>query len=48
MGWKQVNSEREGGKVLSTMTMETNSSESTEARALKNAPQDHLLFKKQV
>ncbi|XP_016504937.1 uncharacterized protein LOC107822872 isoform X2 [Nicotiana tabacum] len=48
MGWRQVNSEREGGKVLSTMTMETNSSESAEARALKKAPQDHLLFKKQV
>ncbi|XP_049407972.1 uncharacterized protein LOC125871428 isoform X2 [Solanum stenotomum] len=48
MGWRQVTSESEGGNVLSTMTMETNSSESTHARALKNAPLDHLLFKRRV
>ncbi|KAK4355604.1 hypothetical protein RND71_024575 [Anisodus tanguticus] len=48
MGWRQVTSERGGGNLLSTMTMETNSSESTDARALKNATSDHLLFKRQV
>ncbi|XP_055813512.1 uncharacterized protein LOC129883001 isoform X2 [Solanum dulcamara] len=48
MGWRQVTSEREGGNVLSTMTMEMNSSESTDARALKNVPLDHLLFKRRI
>ncbi|CAN4091334.1 unnamed protein product [Withania somnifera] len=48
MGWRQVTSEREGGNILSTMTMESNSSESTEARALKDATPDHLLFKRRV
>lgn len=48
MGWRQVTSDREGGNVLSTMTMETNSSESTHAKALKNAALDHLLFKRRV
>ncbi|XP_060182290.1 uncharacterized protein LOC132611949 isoform X3 [Lycium barbarum] len=49
MGWRQVTSETGGEKILSTMTMEmTNSSESTDARVLKNAAPDHLLFKRQV
>ncbi|XP_059289756.1 uncharacterized protein LOC132043264 isoform X4 [Lycium ferocissimum] len=49
MGWRQVTSETGGEKILSTMTMEmTNSSESTDARVLKNSAPDHLLFKRQV
>ncbi|KAM3326475.1 5'-nucleotidase SurE isoform X1 [Capsicum chacoense] len=48
MGWRQVTSEREGGNILSTMTMETNSTESTDASALRNAPPDHLLLKRRV
>ncbi|XP_047265167.1 5'-nucleotidase SurE isoform X4 [Capsicum annuum] len=48
MGWRQVTSEREGGNILSTMTMETNSTESTDASALRNAPPDHLLLKRRI
>ncbi|KAG8370202.1 hypothetical protein BUALT_Bualt14G0092600 [Buddleja alternifolia] len=39
-GWRQVKSDAEGRKMLSTMTMETNSSES-------EALSEHLLFKRE-
>ncbi|XP_047945955.1 5'-nucleotidase SurE isoform X1 [Salvia hispanica] len=46
MGWRQVTSESEGGKMLSTMTMETNSSSGSESESpnLKQA----LSFKREV
>ncbi|KAG6420130.1 hypothetical protein SASPL_116649 [Salvia splendens] len=46
MGWRQVTSESEGGKMLSTMTMETNSSSGSESESpnLKQA----LAFKREV
>lgn len=46
MGWRQVNSESEGGKILSTMTMETNSSpvSQPESSNLKH----ERLFKREV
>ncbi|CAI9776335.1 unnamed protein product [Fraxinus pennsylvanica] len=47
MGWRQVTSDAQGGKMLSTMTMEMNSSSNFESDAL-SAPHDHLMFKRQV
>lgn len=47
MGWKQVTSDAQGGKMLSTMTMKMNSSSNFESDAL-SAPHDHLMFKRQV
>ncbi|RAL53500.1 hypothetical protein DM860_007172 [Cuscuta australis] len=47
MEWSQVNHDGQGGKMLSTMTMDTNSSSSSESEAL-NPKQDHLMFKRQV
>ncbi|KAG8370201.1 hypothetical protein BUALT_Bualt14G0092500 [Buddleja alternifolia] len=47
MGWRQVTSEAQGGKMLSTMTMETNSSSESESEAL-SAKDEHLIFKREV
>ncbi|KAK3042145.1 hypothetical protein RJ639_001265 [Escallonia herrerae] len=47
MGWRQVTSEAQGGKMLSTMTMETNSVACTDKDASAISP-DHLLFKREV
>ncbi|KAK3040577.1 hypothetical protein RJ639_029023 [Escallonia herrerae] len=47
MGWRQVTSEAQGGKMLSTMTMETNSVACTDMDASTISP-DHLLFKREV
>lgn len=46
MGWKQVNSESEGGKILSTMTMETNSSSVSQSEP--SNLKDERLFKREV
>ncbi|XWS13636.1 hypothetical protein CRYUN_Cryun36dG0054500 [Craigia yunnanensis] len=45
MGWRQVTSERQGGKMLSTMEMESDSSARTE---IDTARGGHLLFKTEV
>ncbi|KAK2974028.1 hypothetical protein RJ640_011393, partial [Escallonia rubra] len=47
MGWRQVTSEAQGGKMLSTMTMETNSVACTDMDASTISP-DHLLFNREV
>jgi hypothetical protein len=47
MGWSQVTSDMQGGKMLSTMTMDTDSTAPIETGAL-NLSQDHLLFKREV
>ncbi|KAL3648958.1 hypothetical protein CASFOL_005361 [Castilleja foliolosa] len=45
MGWKQVTSDAYGGKMLSTMTMDTNSSYTEDALSTKP---EHLVFKREV
>ncbi|KAL2509079.1 Survival protein SurE-like phosphatase/nucleotidase [Forsythia ovata] len=47
MGWRQVGSDAQGAKMLSTMTMESNSSSYNEPDAL-STPNNHLLFKREV
>ena len=47
MGWQQVTSDAQGGQMLSTMTMETNSLTSTEMDA-STVPPQNLLFKREV
>lgn len=47
MGWSQVTSDMQGGKMLSTMTMDMDSTAPIETGAL-NLSQDHLLFKREV
>ncbi|XP_057486534.1 uncharacterized protein LOC130772612 [Actinidia eriantha] len=47
MGWRQVTSDAQGGRMLSTMTMETNSSTSTEMN-VSTISQECLLFKREV
>lgn len=47
MGWKQVTSDMQGGKMLSTMTMEANSEASAETETSATLP-DNLLFKREV
>lgn len=47
MGWKQVNSERQGGKMLSTMEMESDSSAKMEIDTLA-VEAEQLLFKREV
>lgn len=47
MGWRQVTSETQGGKMLSTMTMETNISSYPESEALSTR-NGCLMFKRQV
>ena len=46
MGWRQVTSESEGGKMLSTMTMETSSSSGSES-TFANLKHE-LAFKREV
>lgn len=46
MGWKQVASDAQGGKMLSTMTMETDLLAGTDMNATTS--QEHLLFKREV
>lgn len=46
-GWRQVNSDVQGGKMLSTMTMDTNSLVWTEADS-PTPSQEHLLFEREV
>ncbi|XP_043693043.1 5'-nucleotidase SurE-like isoform X1 [Telopea speciosissima] len=48
MGWKQVTSETQGGNILSTMTMETDTPAATEMEADSPASEEQLLFKKEV
>ncbi|KAK6130197.1 hypothetical protein DH2020_036007 [Rehmannia glutinosa] len=45
MGWRQVTSDSQGGKMLSTMTMDTNSSYTEEDSSTKH---EHLIFKREV
>ncbi|KAH7843452.1 hypothetical protein Vadar_016793 [Vaccinium darrowii] len=47
MGWRQVTSAAQGGKMLSTMTMEANSLTSSEVDA-SSMPKEHRLFKREV
>lgn len=47
MGWRKVNSDAQGGRMLSTMTMDPNSSSSTEADT-SSTSQEHQLFKRQA
>ncbi|XP_043691792.1 5'-nucleotidase SurE-like isoform X2 [Telopea speciosissima] len=47
MGWKQVISETQGEKIVSTMTMETATSAGAEMDASSPASEEHLLFKKE-
>ncbi|KAF3457148.1 hypothetical protein FNV43_RR01805 [Rhamnella rubrinervis] len=47
MGWRQVTSDSQGGKMLSTMTMETDSAASNEIDT-QIVRADHLLFKREV
>jgi len=47
MGWEQVTSNVQGGKMLSTMTMEANSEGSAETETSSISP-EHLLFKREV
>ncbi|KAK9288739.1 hypothetical protein L1049_017203 [Liquidambar formosana] len=47
MGWRQVTSNIQGGKMLSTMTMDTDSFASTETDA-STISQEHRLFKREV
>jgi 5'-nucleotidase len=49
MGWKQVISYTQGGKMLSTMSMEKDSSTNTDSNTNpSNLPQDTLLYKREV
>ncbi|KAL6532334.1 hypothetical protein OROGR_014304 [Orobanche gracilis] len=45
MGWRQVTSDAEGGKMLSTMTMDIDSLSTEEASSTKH---EHLVFKREV
>ncbi|XWS08978.1 hypothetical protein CRYUN_Cryun40dG0046200 [Craigia yunnanensis] len=47
MGWREVTSERQGGKMLSTMEMESDSSARTEIDT-STVARGHLLFKREV
>ncbi|XP_042517919.1 5'-nucleotidase SurE-like isoform X2 [Macadamia integrifolia] len=48
MGWKQVISGTQGGKMLSTMTMEIDTPATTEMDADSLASEEQLLFKREV
>ncbi|KAJ4967980.1 hypothetical protein NE237_014681 [Protea cynaroides] len=48
VGWKQVNSETQGGNILSTMTMETDTAAATEMDAASTASEEQLLFKREL
>ncbi|KAF5736862.1 Survival protein SurE-like phosphatase/nucleotidase [Tripterygium wilfordii] len=47
MGWRQVTADTQGGKMLSTMTMETDSASAANSD-LRSISQGHLLFKREV
>lgn len=47
MGWRQVTSNTQGRRVLSTMTMDTNPEVCTEMDASPRSG-EHLLFKREV
>ncbi|XAR57240.1 5'-nucleotidase [Bertholletia excelsa] len=47
MGWRQVISEKQGAKMLSTMTMDTNSSTSMDMDGVALS-QEHLLYRREV
>ncbi|KAK6254958.1 hypothetical protein SCA6_016263 [Theobroma cacao] len=47
MGWREVTSERQGGKMLSTMEMETDSAARTDTGTSTEAG-GHLLFRREV
>ncbi|XAR57241.1 5'-nucleotidase [Bertholletia excelsa] len=47
MGWRQVISETQGGKMLSTMAMDTDSLTSMDMDGVA-MPQEHLLFRREV
>lgn len=47
MGWRDVTSDTRGGKMLSTMTMETDAAGSAETDA-QNVSADHRLFQREV
>ena len=46
MGWRQVTSERQGGKMLSTMEMESDSSAKTETNTLSSSKRTSLVQKR--
>ncbi|CAI0559540.1 unnamed protein product [Linum tenue] len=48
MGWKQVTSTTQGGKMLSTMTMDTDGKMQAEADTTDDASQGNLVFKREV
>ncbi|KAJ8558029.1 hypothetical protein K7X08_004795 [Anisodus acutangulus] len=49
MGWRQVVSESQGGKMLSTMTMDSSASkEACVEESTLSTQQEHLLFKREV
>ncbi|CAI0559532.1 unnamed protein product [Linum tenue] len=48
MGWKQVTSTTQGGKMLSTMTMDTDGKMQAEADTKDDASQGNLVFKREV
>ncbi|CAH9118397.1 unnamed protein product [Cuscuta epithymum] len=47
LGWKQITSETQGGKMLSTMTMDQNSTTSVEPSDL-STQNDSLIFQREV
>lgn len=47
MGWRQVSSEMQGGKMLSSMEMDTDPAAKTGTDASTNS-QGNLLFKREV
>ncbi|RZC88384.1 hypothetical protein C5167_016195 [Papaver somniferum] len=48
IGWRQVVSESQGGNMLSTMTMENNSTAGEGPKVSSTPSEENLLFKKQV
>ncbi|PHT45256.1 hypothetical protein CQW23_14414 [Capsicum baccatum] len=49
MGWRQVTSEAQGGKMLSTMTMDSSAGkEACVEESTLSTQQEHLLFKREV
>ncbi|CAL1411366.1 unnamed protein product [Linum trigynum] len=48
MGWKQVTSTTQGGKMLSTMTMDTDGKMQADADTTDDASQGNLVFKREV
>ncbi|XP_075101249.1 uncharacterized protein LOC107799132 isoform X1 [Nicotiana tabacum] len=48
MGWKQVTSEAQGGRMLSTMTMDSSTSTEACVQERPSSTQEHLLFKREV